>query len=69
MNKYKVNFYKERDCEVTNETLHCLCAKCAKEFDFELIDRAGSWDECSECGVQNIPSWPSGFLTKDEWGN
>jgi hypothetical protein len=61
MNNKPVNFYKEQGKEVSNETLHSLCAKCVKgyenKWDVELeeIDTAGDWDECSECFAQNKP--------------
>lgn len=68
-NKFKVNFYKEPGVDVSNSSLHILCGDCAKESgELEFIDVAGTWDECSVCGIQNAPSWPSGFMTRDEYG-
>lgn len=68
MSNYKINFYKESGKEVDNNTLHCLCHSCSVKcyIDLELIDVAGSWDECEVCFAQNVPSWPSGYLTTDE---
>lgn len=56
-----VRFYKEAGKEVTNETLHTLCVRCARPYELrfgiklETIDVAGDWDECGLCGTQNTP--------------
>lgn len=49
-----VNFYNDGDRIIT------LCKACAKKHEHEgveLIDKAGEFDECGDCGAQNVPSW------------
>ena len=54
---YRYIEYKSTDYyEFTNR-----CPKHAEEDEaqLELIDLAGDFDECLECGIQNVPMWYS----------
>lgn len=46
-----VYFYKDKN---TNEIV-TFCKRCARQYGNDLveIDKAGDWDMCSNCDVQN----------------
>ena len=62
LDRDKVYFYRYLEYKSTDyyEITH-RCPQHAEqdEAQLELIGQAGDWDECLECGIQNVPHWYS----------
>ena len=52
--------YFVKDTE--RDEIHLMCKTCFNKAkkenkNLENIDKAGDFDECGDCGAQNVPSW------------